>query len=105
MELRVVGCHGGETPKHRTSGFLLHGKSGGHIAIDAGCLSSGLTLKEQAQLGAVLVSHGHMDHLKDLATLADNRCQLEAPPLLIVGIQATVDILKKHFFNGLLWPD
>jgi len=104
MELRVVGCHGGETPKHRTSGFLLRGK-GGRIAIDAGCISSGLTLKEQSQLDAVLVSHGHMDHLKDLATLADNRCQADAPPLTIVGIQATIDILKKHFFNGLLWPD
>ena len=104
MELRVVGCHGGETPKHRTSGFLLRGR-GGRVAIDAGCLSSGLTLKEQSQLDAVLVSHGHMDHLKDLATLADNRCQAGAPPLLIVGIAQTIAILKRHFFNGLLWPD
>ncbi|MEO7092345.1 MAG: 3',5'-cyclic-nucleotide phosphodiesterase [Polyangiales bacterium] len=104
MQLRVVGCHGGETPKHRTSGFVLRGKRS-RIAIDAGCLSSGLTLKEQASLDAVLVSHGHMDHLKDLATLADNRCQLQAPPLLIAAIKPTIDILKKHFFNGLLWPD
>lgn len=104
MELTVVGCHGGETPKHRTSGFLLRSKAG-HIAIDAGCLTSGLQLKEQARLDAVLVSHGHMDHLKELATLADNRCQLGAPPLVIVGIETTIDILKKHFFNGLLWPD
>ncbi|GAC1558069.1 MAG: 3',5'-cyclic-nucleotide phosphodiesterase [Polyangiales bacterium] len=104
MQLHVVGCHGGETPKHRTSGFLLRGKSG-RIAIDAGCISSGLTLKEQSQLDAVLVSHGHMDHLKDLATLADNRCQAQAPPLTIAGIAQTIDILRKHFFNGLLWPD
>jgi len=104
MDLTVVGCHGGETPKHRTSGFLLRGK-GGHVAIDAGCITTGLTLKEQARLDAVLVSHAHMDHMKELATLADNRCQVDAPPLAIVGIQTTIDILKKHFFNGLLWPD
>ena len=56
MELLVVGCHGGETPKHRTSGFVLRaGKT--RVAIDAGCLSSGLTLKQQSQLDAVLVSH------------------------------------------------
>lgn len=104
MDLRVVGCHGGETPKHRTSGFML--RSGRRtIAIDAGCLTSGLTLKEQSQLDAVLVSHGHMDHLKDLATLADNRCQNGAPPLVIAGVKQTISILKKHFFNNLLWPD
>ncbi len=104
MKLTVVGCHGGETPKHRTSGFVLRsGKRA--IAIDAGCLTSGLTLREQCALDAVLVSHGHMDHLKDLATLADNRCQNECPPLEIVGIKQTIDILKEHFFNNLLWPD
>lgn len=104
MDLRVVGCHGGETPKHRTSGFLL--RSGRRtIAIDAGCLTTGLTLKEQSALDAVLVSHGHMDHMKDLSTLADNRCQNNAPPLIIAGVAQTISILKKHFFNGLLWPD
>jgi ribonuclease BN (tRNA processing enzyme) len=104
MDLRVVGCHGGETPKHRTSGFML--RSGRRtIAIDAGCLTTGLTLKEQVGLDAVLVSHGHMDHMKDLSTLADNRCQNGAPPLIIAGVAQTISILKKHFFNGLLWPD
>ncbi len=104
MELRVIGCHGGETPKHRTSGFVLRA-SGRTIAIDAGCLTSGLTLKEQSALDAVLVSHGHMDHLKDLATLADNRCQNGAPPLVVAGARLTIQILKEHFFNNLLWPD
>jgi cAMP phosphodiesterase len=104
MELLVVGCHGGETPKHRTSGFVLRsGKT--RVAIDAGCLSSGLTLREQARLDAVLVSHAHMDHLKDLATLADNRCQWEAKPLIIASNKQTIEALKKHFFNNLLWPD
>ena len=23
MDLKVLGCHGGETPKHRTSSFLV----------------------------------------------------------------------------------
>ncbi len=104
FELVVVGCHGGETPKHRTSGFLLNAR-GKRLAIDAGSLTSGLTLKEQNALDAVLISHGHMDHLRDLATLADNRCQGSAEPLVIASTKATIAILKKHFFNGLLWPD
>lgn len=101
MQLRVVGCHGGETPKHRTCAFLLDER----LAIDAGSLTSGLDLKLQCQLEAVLVSHAHLDHIRDLATIADNRAQFGCKPLSVVGTKPTIDVLKKHFFNGLLWPD
>lgn len=101
MQLRVVGCHGGETPKHRTSAFVLDER----LAIDAGSLTSGLDLKLQRELEAVLVSHAHLDHIRDLATIADNRAQFGCPPLLVVGTAATLGVLKAHFFNNLLWPD
>ena len=101
MLLRVIGCHGGETPKHRTSAFVLDER----LAIDAGSLTSGMDLKAQCKLEAVLVSHAHLDHIRDLATLADNRVQNGCPPLMIAGVKQTIDILKKHFFNDLLWPD
>lgn len=101
MQLRVVGCHGGETPKHRTSAFVLDER----LAIDAGSLTSGLDLPLQCALEAVLVSHAHLDHIRDLATIADNRAQQGCPPLLVVGTKPTLGVLKKHFFNGLLWPD
>ena len=101
MQLRVVGCHGGETPKHRTCAFLLDDR----LAIDAGSLTSELDLPLQCQLEAVLVSHSHLDHVRDLATIADNRAQIGCRPLQIVGTKPTIDVLKKHFFNDLLWPD
>lgn len=101
MELRVIGCHGGETPKHRTSAFIVDDR----VAIDAGSLTSGMDLKAQIALEAVLVSHAHLDHVRDLATIADNRCQVDADPLVIAGTRQTLSILKKHFFNNLLWPD
>jgi 3',5'-cyclic-nucleotide phosphodiesterase len=101
MELRVVGCHGGETPRHRTSGFVLDDR----VAIDAGSLTAGLDLKLQFGLQACLISHAHLDHVKDLATIADNRCQAECEPLTVAASKATIQVLKKHFFNGLLWPD
>ncbi len=101
MQLRVIGCHGGETPKHRTSAFLLDER----LAIDAGALTSGLDLKLQCSLEAVLVSHAHLDHVRDLATIADNRAQVGCKPLVIAGTKPTLGVLKKHFFNGLLWPN
>jgi cAMP phosphodiesterase len=101
VQLRVVGCHGGETPKHRTSAFILDER----LAIDAGSLTSGLDLKLQYELEAVLVSHAHLDHIRDLATIADNRAQYGCKPLLVAGTRATLDVLRRHFFNGLVWPD
>lgn len=101
MDLRVIGCHGGETPRHRTSAFVIDDRLG----IDAGSITSGMELKAQCALEAVLVSHAHLDHIRDLATVADNRAQNGCKPLLIAGTKQTINILKKHFFNDLLWPD
>ncbi len=101
MELYVVGCHGGETPKHRASTFILDET----LAIDAGSVTRGLELDAQSKLEACLVSHAHLDHVRDLATLADNRCQMRAPPLVVAGLASTIRALRAHFFNGILWPD
>jgi cAMP phosphodiesterase len=101
VEIRIVGCHGGETPRHRPSAFLVDDR----IAIDAGSLTSGMDLPSQFALEACLVSHAHLDHIRDLATIADNRSQNGCPPLVIAGTKETLGLLRKHFFNGLLWPD
>jgi 3',5'-cyclic-nucleotide phosphodiesterase len=101
VELYVVGCHGGETTKHRTCAFVLDEV----LALDAGSVTSGLDLAAQARLEACVVSHAHLDHVRDLATLADNRCQMGLPPLVVAGTRATLAALRKHFFNGVLWPD
>jgi 3',5'-cyclic-nucleotide phosphodiesterase len=101
MELRVIGCHGGETPRHRTSAFVVDEA----LAIDAGSLTSGLDLRAQFRLTSCIVSHAHLDHIRDLATIADNRCQAACEPLLVGATRATIAALKKHFFNNLIWPD
>lgn len=101
MELRVLGCHGGETPRHRTTAFLIDER----LTVDAGALTSQLELADQARLEAVLASHSHMDHVRDLATIADNRAQLSSPPLIIAGTRATIHALRTHFFNDVLWPN
>jgi len=101
MELRVLGCHGGETPRHRTTSFLVDDR----LALDAGALTSQLELADQMRLEGVLVSHAHLDHIRDLATVADNRCQGGAGPLVIAATAPTIAALKAHFFNDELWPD
>lgn len=101
MELRVLGCHGGQTNEHRTSALLVDGR----LAIDAGALTSEIGIAEQKKIRAVLVSHCHMDHVRDLATLADTRCQSGGDTIVLAGTAGTVAALKAHYFNDLLWPD
>jgi cAMP phosphodiesterase len=101
MDVYVVGCHGGETPHHRASAFVVDSI----LAIDCGSVTRGLALADQAKLEACIVSHAHLDHVRDLATLADNRCQMACQPLVVAGTAATLGSLKRHFFNNELWPD
>lgn len=101
MDLRVLGCHGGETPAHRCPAFLIDSK----LCLDAGSLCRALTVEQQAALEMVVVSHPHMDHVRDLALLADTRVQLGCPPLTIASTANTVQALSEHFFNDVLWPD
>ena len=101
MDLRVLGCHGGETPHHRTTAFLIDER----MSIDAGALTSQLELVDQARIEVVLVSHSHMDHVRDLATIADNRAQMGCKTLVIAAIRETIAALREDFFNDRLWPD
>ena len=90
MELRILGCHGGETARHRSTSFLLDDR----VGLDAGATTSMLTLEEQLGLDAVIVSHAHLDHVRDLAALADNRAQGARAPLVVAGTAFTVRALN-----------
>jgi 3',5'-cyclic-nucleotide phosphodiesterase len=77
----------------------------GKVCLDAGSVTNMLTLKEQQKVEAVLITHAHMDHVRDLAMLADTRTQQGGPPLIIASTPGTIAVLRKHFFNDKLWPD
>ncbi|MEW5854558.1 MAG: 3',5'-cyclic-nucleotide phosphodiesterase [Myxococcota bacterium] len=101
MKIRVLGCHGGTSPDHRTTCFML----GEHLAVDAGAICSGLSLDEQLNVDDILLSHSHLDHIHELAILADNVANRRKSPVNVHCTQATADALKKHFLNNVMWPD
>ena len=53
MKFQVLGCHGGELPKHRTTCFLIDGV----LALDAGALCSTLSLEQLCKVDDIVVSH------------------------------------------------
>lgn len=73
--------------------------------MDAGSLASGLSLEEQSRIQAILVTHSHMDHVGDLGAVCDIRSQQGGETLVVAGLPVTIDALRRHFFNDVLWPD
>lgn len=101
MKLQVLGCHGGELPKHRTTCFLIDGV----LALDAGALCGALSLEELTRVDDVLVSHSHFDHVKDLPLLADLIVGRRDKPVTIHGSTECARTLRQNMFNNSLWPD
>jgi phosphoribosyl 1,2-cyclic phosphodiesterase len=76
MRVRALGVAGGEVPGRGLTSFLVDER----LALDAGHLTASLTLDAQAALDAILLSHAHLDHVKDVAFLADNLMGLRIIP-------------------------
>ncbi|MCX5858517.1 MAG: 3',5'-cyclic-nucleotide phosphodiesterase [Proteobacteria bacterium] len=101
MKLRVLGCYGAKMPGYATSAFLV----GDSILLDAGAVTSRLSLKEQVKIRSILVSHTHMDHIKDILFLADNVNAQNSHSILVYSSQGVLRGIKKNLFNWLIWPD
>ena len=101
MIVRIIGGHGGVGQKARATSYLIDGK----ILIDAGSVAEGLTLEEQLGLSAIFISHAHLDHVKDLAFLADNCFGQRPTPFSIYATSRVRQMIKKHILNDQIWPD
>jgi ribonuclease BN (tRNA processing enzyme) len=101
MRLRVLGCHGGESPSHRPSSFLVDDA----LLLDAGSVTRSLSLADQRRVDTVYLSHAHLDHTKDLPLLLDNVLGHREGPVEVVASDATARALEQHLFSGALWPD
>jgi len=100
MKVRVLGCFGSRIPGRFTSSLLIDDK----LLLDAGTISSALSQQEQLALEDIVLTHAHMDHIVDLAFLADNifgrpqSMHIRAPGPVLEAVQ-------NHLFNDLVWPD
>lgn len=101
MRLRILGCHGGESPEHHNTSFLVDDT----ILIDAGALTRSLDVAAQVKIDHVFLSHVHLDHIRDLAMLSDNVIGLRPTPVTIHCSPFTAQALQTHFFNNVIWPD
>lgn len=103
MNIRVLGCYGSRLPGYNTTCFLLNEE----ILLDAGTITSVLSLEEQTKIEYILVTHTHLDHVCDIMFLADNLYynKKEYPAVRVLSTQGVIDALRANLFNNIIWPD
>ncbi len=74
------------------------------LALDAGGLTRALTFDEQKRIRAIILSHRHFDHVKDLLPLGI-AMRTSGVTVEIYAIQDTVDFVKSKLLDGSLFPD
>jgi len=101
MKIKVLGCYGAEMPGFKTTCFIINDST----LLDAGAITSVLTHDEQLTLKNILVTHSHLDHIKDIPLLADNLVDSKPYKVNIISTNSIVDIIKNNLFNNQIWPD
>lgn len=101
MIVKVIGGHGGVSPGYRATSYLIDNK----ILIDAGSVASGIPIVEQSQIDHILISHSHLDHISDLAFLADNCFGMKSNPFEIWTCEEVRKNVMTHLLNDAIWPD
>ncbi len=100
MYIEAVGSSGSKN----TDCKLVCMKLGNRVLIDAG--SAALIPDDELDLvDVVLLTHAHLDHILDLGFILDSMVSRRTRPLVVMGSEACLGIVKKHYMNGLLWPD
>lgn len=99
MKIRVLGCYGGELLGRESSAFIINDV----LFVDAGSTGS-LTIHELSKIRCLALSHAHLDHIKGLPFLAEQLAE-GGEGIEVLGMEETLDALKKHIFNWSIWPD
>ena len=100
MNIRFLGAHNAESRQTAYASLLIDGV----LAIDAGALTRGLSLPEQYALQAIVLTHRHYDHVRDLPALAINLYSA-GRSIDIYSSQEVRDAALERLFDGVLYPN
>jgi len=100
MNIRFLGVHNCERQNLKFISLLIDDV----LAIDAGALTSSLSLEAQQKIKALLLTHQHYDHVKDIPTLAMNLF-LSGATTKVYTITPVHDAVVRHLLNEELYPD
>ena len=100
MNIQVLGAHNVESQSSKFVCLLIDDV----LAIDAGGLTSSLSFETQRRLKAILLTHQHYDHTRDIPAIGISLFFQEAT-LNVYSIQPVYDALAINLLNGKLYPN
>ncbi len=100
MEIRVLGAHNIESSNAGFSSYLIDGV----LAVDAGNLSSSLAFEEQQKIKAILLTHPHYDHLRDIPAIGMSMYMMKKTFDIFAPVPVR-DVLMSNLINGNVYPD
>jgi cAMP phosphodiesterase len=101
VKIKILGAHLAELKGARLTSLLIDDV----LAVDAGGLTSALSLPEQKKIETVLLTHHHFDHTRDLVTLAANAGYYWRKQLAVYGPRYTLDIVSSCLLNGKIYTN
>lgn len=99
MNIRVLGAHNCESRDTRYVCILIDDI----LALDAGGLTSSLTYSELLKVKAIMLTHGHYDHIRDVAAVAMS-VYLQKSYINIFCTHPVYDALVTNVINGQVYP-
>jgi len=101
VKIQILGAHLAEVKKARLTSLLVDGA----LVVDAGGLTSAISLPEQKKIETVLLTHHHFDHTRDLVTLAANAGYYWRRQLVVYAPRYTLDIVTSYLLDGKLYTN
>ena len=95
MDIKVLGAHNLESQNSKLVSLLIDDV----LALDAGALTSSLSFSAQQKLKAILVTHQHYDHIRDIPTIAFN-LSLQGATIHIYSTPTVYEVLAANLLNG-----
>jgi ribonuclease BN (tRNA processing enzyme) len=99
MEIRVLGAHNIETATTRLTSILVDEA----LVVDAGGLTSTLSLEEQLKVNSILLTHCHYDHIRDIAAIGLGISYSEKT-INVYSLADTLDVISSNILNGVIYP-
>jgi ribonuclease BN (tRNA processing enzyme) len=100
MDIRILGAHNVESVNTGFTSMLIDSV----LALEAGALTSRLSLAEQGRLKAVILTHEHYDHIRDIPAVGMSFFMAGKT----LDIYAPADVQKAlmaYLINDVIYPD
>ncbi len=99
MKIQFLGVHNCESQNTKLTSLLIDDI----LVVDAGGLTSSLSFAAQQKLKAILLTHQHYDHIRDVPAIVFNFAMANAA-IDIYSILPVYKTLTTHLLNGKVYP-